>query len=634
MDRRRMGRAESLKLNPQMPLRDYQEKAIDAIDARYRAGVTRQLLSAATGAGKTEIFAYLIKEKIAAGENCLVLAHRDRLVTQAAGRIEGIVGFGKVSMVNADRKNWWSPCVVATVQSAAIEKQLTRAPRFQNIIVDECHRSNADSYKRVIDALLAPGGLLLGVTATPNRTDKKGLIPQVYQELVYEIGMQQLIDEGYLSKVTGKEIKLPIDFSKIKTQISTDGIRDYKPEEIKAAFEEANWLERITEGWREVASDRRTIIFVPPGVVDGRGCGMAHSLAEYMRLHGIAAAAVDGTTKQGEQDRVIADFTSGATQVLVNVNIFTEGLDIPPIDCVLFARPTQSSIIYSQAIGRGTRLFPGKENLLVVDVTGITEQLAKDGQSLMTLGRILPTEEQVLSERAERRQRAKRLLRKLWLKRVTLKVVDDRIEIRGQVGPKYQREIDDLEAEIKEILTARDEASAEEEARQGERRPVNTSLLLSDKIEIREIDFERAAMRFDWDINRDALTATLWARGKYGNNVFYEIRRSDPASPYFVETFSEYGEAFEQDRGSDDALCETFDSWHEAKAFVERFLAERRLRQQKQWANPNAPWRSAPMTDRQREILNKFRIPYGADCTKGEASELIDAAFRRRKKAG
>lgn len=245
-------------------LRDYQAAALAASADRYAAGVTKQLLSAATGAGKTEIFSFMIKEKIGQGKNCLVLAHRDRLVTQAAARIEGIAGWGQVGLVNGDKKEWWTPCVVATVQSAAVEKQLDRAPKFDTIIIDECHRARAPQYAKVIQSLLKPGGLLLGVTATPNRTDKKGLIPNVFQEVIYEIGMQELIDRGYLCPVIGKEIRLPIDFSKIKLQTSTEGIRDYKPEEIQKAFEEADWLGKITAGWREVASDRRTIIFVPP----------------------------------------------------------------------------------------------------------------------------------------------------------------------------------------------------------------------------------------------------------------------------------------------------------------------------------------------------------------------------------
>lgn len=596
-------------------LRPYQSEALAAIDDAYRAGVRRQLLSGATGCGKTEIFTALIESKIAAGENSLVLAHRDRLVTQAAERIRRHVGFGQVSLVNADRKDWWSPCVVATIQSAASEKQLQRAPQFQNIIVDECHRSNAGSYKKVIEQLLAPGGLLLGVTATPNRTDKKGLVPQIYERCVYEIGMRSLIDQGYLSKVVGKEIRLPIDFARIKTQVSTEGIRDYKADEIQAAFEEARWLERITEGWKLLASDRRTIIFVPPGVVDGRGCGMAHSLAEYMRMQGIAAAAVDGTTRQSEQDRAIADFTSGAIQVLVNVNIFTEGLDIPPIDCVLFARPTTSSIIYSQAIGRGTRLFPGKENCLVIDVTGITEQLAKDGQSLMTLGKVLPTQEQVQSEKALRIKAAKELIRKLWRKRITLKLVDDALDIRGPIGPKDRRKIEDLEPEIKEILAARDAKSNEEESDQGERRTVNTALLSSEKIEIRDIDFQRAEMRFKWEIDPVNREATLEYCG-----LRYEVCRPDSEGEYriFVPNVEGWGQAA---------------TYREAIAAVERLIAAQEIRRKRVFANPDARWRSAPMTDRQKEILNKFRIPYGATTTKGQASDLIDAAFNRRKRA-
>lgn len=600
---------------PQKQLRDYQEAALHAIRERFAAGVYRPLLSAATGSGKTEMFSFMIKERIEENQNCLVLAHRDRLVTQAAERIKGIVGWGKVGLVNGDTKDWWHPCVVATIQSAGVEKQLLRAPQFQNIIIDECHRANSPQYRKVIEALLAPGGMLLGVTATPNRTDKKGLIPHVFHELVYEIGMQELIDKGYLAPVIGKEIKLPIDFSKIKTSVSTEGIRDYRPEDVKAAFEEAQWLERITEGWREVASDRRTIIFVPPGIVDDRSCGMAHSLAEFMRLQGIRAAAVDGTTKQSVQDRVIADFTKGDIQVLVNVNIFTEGLDIPPIDCVLFARPTQSSIIYSQSIGRGTRLYPGKKNLLVVDVTGITEQLGKEGQSLMTLGKILPTKEQILNEKAERIKAAKLLIRKLWRKHVTLRLVGEKLHILGQIGVKDKKKLDELMEEVVEVLSVRDKTSQDDEPAETERRPVNTSLLSADRFEIREIDFTRATMRFKWDIDPADRKATLQHDG-----VEYLIARPHPEGDY---TFAEMSIGGFEGRAA---------TYTEAKNAIERHLAKDEMKKQAIFKNPNAPWRQKPMSDKQKTNLERMRIPYPPGCTMGQASDLLAVAFSRKSR--
>lgn len=508
-----------------------------------------------------------------------------------------------------------------------MEKQLLRAPKFNNIIIDECHRSNSPGYRKVVDSLLRDDGLLLGVTATPNRTDKKGLIPQVFQEVVYEIGMQELIDVDYLSKVIGKEIKLPIDFSKIKTTVSADGIRDYKPEEVKAAFEEAKWLERITEGWREAASDRRTIIFVPPGVVDGRGCGMAHSLAEYMRLRGIQAAAVDGTTKRAEQDRVIADFTSGEIQVLVNVNIFTEGLDIPPIDCVLFGRPTQSSIIYSQAIGRGTRLYPGKENCLVIDVTGITDQLAANGQSLMTLGKVLPTDEQRASEKTERVKAARQLIRKLWRKHITLRLDEnEEIIIRGQIGVKDKKKLDELIEEVKAVLAERDAAAeAKDPAEEsGERRAVNTTLLTGNQLEIREIDFTRAALSFDWDFDMANRTAILW----YGE-FMYQIERPDPEGKYFVESFLDRGHKLNALR--DAGLWGQFETGNEARAFVERQIAANEVARRRIFNDPNARWRRNPITEKQRKRLEMLNVPIPPNCTSGQASDLLDRAFSGKR---
>lgn len=539
-------------------LRDYQQNALDKINERYAAGICRQLLSAATGAGKTEIFSFLIKDKLKAGENALVLAHRDRLTLQAASRIEGIVGENAVGLVNGSSKHWWMPCVSATVQTAAQARQLNRAPKFKTIIIDEAHRAGAKSYAKVVDELLEPGGLLLGVTATPNRTDKKTLIPSVFEELVFEIGMQQLIDEGHLCPVIGKEIRMPIDFSAMKTAMSTDGIKDYKSEDINAAFEAANWLERLTAGWKEVAADRRTIVFVPPGIVDGRSCGMAHSLAAYMSQRGINAAAVDGATAQGEQDRVINSFTKGDIQVLVNVNIFTEGLDIPPIDCVLFARPTQSSIIYSQSIGRGTRKCEGKENCLVIDVTGITNQLARDGQSLMSLGKVLPPKPPV-----------------------------------PPTGPP---------------LIPRGG---------GEKREINNSLLTSSQLEIRDLDFRLPDMKWNWHVDPDSKRAVL-VNGK----TRYEIwRDDDPGSPYYYRADNGRN-VFEGNQST----------YKQAKELLEHQAKIDELKKRAILHDPNARWRSEPVSDAQKRLANKMFVYLPDGCTKGQAKDLIDAKMSKRRR--
>lgn len=594
---------------PKKELRDYQEKALQAVNDRFAAGIRKQLLSAATGSGKTEMFAFLIKQKLENRESSLVLAHRERLVIQAADRIKGIVGPMKVGIVNGAKKDWWSPCVVATVQSASTDKQLSRAPKFQNIIIDEAHRSNSGSYLKVVEKLLSPGGLLLGVTATPNRTDKKGLIPAVFEELVYEVGMKELIEKDHLSAVIGKEIRLPIDFNSLKTSVSTDGIRDYRPEEVQAAFEEAEWMERITEGWKEVASDRRTIVFVPPGVVDGRGCGMAHSLAEYMALQGIRAAAVDGTTPQGQQDRIIGDFTDGRLQVLVNVNIFTEGLDIPPIDCVLFARPTQSSIIYSQAVGRGTRKFPGKENCLVIDVTGITEQLADNGQSLMGLGKILPTEEQERNEKLERIKAAKRLIKKLWLKGINVSLVDGLIKIDGEIGPRDQKKVDEYSDEVRQVLE--EKLLEQDNLAPGERRPPNTSLLSSDELEIRDINLAGGDFDFNWTIDAVNKRATLRAEG-----IGYEIKK--------VNEMYEYED-------TENSIAGTVETWAQAKLAVELRIKTLRVRRRRRLDDPNAAWKQKPVTEKQIGLMRKFLIPIPAGCTSGQASVMIQRVFDRKK---
>lgn len=608
---------------PIKKLRDYQEAALNKINERFEAGVTRQLFSAATGAGKTECFAFLIKQRIAEGGNALILAHRDRLTSQAADRVRGIVGWGHVGLVNGDRKEWYKPIVSATVQSAASEKQLERAPKFSTIIIDEAHRANSPSYRKVIDKLLAPGGLLLGVTATPNRTDKKGLIPDVFQELVFEIGMQELIDKEYLCPVIGTEIKLPIDLSSLRTQIGTDGIKDFRADDVMAAFEQANWLQAITAGWKEVASDRRTIVFVPPGVVDGRGCGMAHSLAEYMRLQGIRAAAVDGNTPQPEQDRIIEDFTAGRIQVLCNVNIFTEGLDIPPIDCVLFARLTLSSIVYSQSIGRGTRIFPGKQNCLVIDITGMTQTLAAQGQTLMTLGKVLPTKEQKECLANERLKQARALIKKIRKAGGDIWLEGEGFKTKGEIKRAWQRQLDDLREEI--IIALEEEQSAqEEEEREKENRPVNASLLQHDGtgIQARVMDPGKAGLEFNWHFDIPNRTATIVHRGQ-----MWKIERPSPEGPYIC-TGPQWRATWPDSKRAKDAVERRI-------ADLELEMRRRQLEEKRNNAifnDPRAKWRQKPASDAQKALALKLWIQLPENCTAGQASELIDAKMAKRKR--
>jgi len=349
-----------------MILRDYQSEAIEAIFAAFERGLRRQLLAMATGAGKTVVFANLVGRRPG---RALVLAHRDRLIQQAAAKIGSVLPLSDLGIVMAEQDRRHARCVVASVQTLARPRRLSKMPKFDTVVIDECQRSAAKTYQRILEHVCHEETLVLGVTATPSRTDGVGL-DAVYSEIVYQVGILDLIERGYLVPLRGQRITIEADFSKLRRQRNSDGIRDVKPDEVAEIMDKANWFEPVAEGWLKYAPDRRTLAFVPR-------VAMAYKLAEHIRGLGVRAVALDGSTPQGVQRKALADFERGQIQFIASCDLLTEGVDLPSANCALLARPTESQIVYSQEIGRITRLSPetGKTDGLVLDVVGATNQL-------------------------------------------------------------------------------------------------------------------------------------------------------------------------------------------------------------------------------------------------------------------
>lgn len=349
-----------------MKLRPYQSEGIQASLAAYDRGVHRQLGVLPTGTGKTILFSHLIQARPG---RALVLAHRDRLIQQAFEKIRGVLPLQELGIVKAEQNRKHARCVIASVQTLARESRLRQMPTFDTVIIDEAHRAAAKIYRRIIGHVCDERTLLLGVTATPDRADGKGL-DHVFDEIVFEMGLLEAIEQEYLCDLTAIQVQIDADFSQVHTKTNTDGINDYKAEEVCELMEAGNWFTHITNGWIEHARDRRTIAFVPR-------VKMAYRLAEHMRERGIRAAALDGASEIGTQRATVAQFEAGQIQVLVNCDLFVEGADIPSINCVLWARPTKSRVVYSQGIGRGTRQSPetGKTDCLILDMVGATNRL-------------------------------------------------------------------------------------------------------------------------------------------------------------------------------------------------------------------------------------------------------------------
>jgi ATP-dependent helicase IRC3 len=347
-----------------LTLRPYQRGAIDAVLSARRAGVRRQLVCLPTGAGKTVIFSELAR---LARRQVLVLAHREELLGQAREKLESALPESHVVALErgAERASADAKVIVCSIRSlheARLAKVL-EGRDFGLVIYDECHHAPAQDNLRVLQQLGAfdPAwpGTLLGFTATTARGDGQGL-DAVFERIVFSRTLPDLIDEGYLAPLAGFRVSTSADLSRLTARGS-----DFCEDELSQAvdIEERNAL--VARSIQELARDRRTIAFC----VTVRH---AQNLCRSLNALGVAAGVVHGAMQSDVRQRALADFRAGKTQVLTNVAVLTEGFDDPGVSCVAMARPTRSAGLYAQCVGRGTRLFPGKQNCLILDFVDVS----------------------------------------------------------------------------------------------------------------------------------------------------------------------------------------------------------------------------------------------------------------------
>lgn len=340
-----------------MKLRDYQEEARQAIQQEWAEGVKKTLLVLPTGCGKTIVFSKVIEDRVKKGERVLVLAHRGELLEQAADKLEKSTGL-KCATEKAEQTSLgsWFRVVVGSVQTLQREKRLQRFNKdfFDTIIIDEAHHCISDSYQRVLNYFEAN---VLGVTATPDRGDMKNL-GSYFESLAYEYTLPKAIKSGYLSPIKALTIPLKLDLSGVSQQTG-----DFKTSDLGNALDP--YLESIAEEMAKAANDRKIVVFTPL-------VKTSQKFVEILNQKGFRAAEVNGESK--DRAEILADFENDKYNVLCNSMLLTEGWDCPSVDCVVVLRPTRVRSLYSQMIGRGTRLFEGKTELLLLDFLWHTDR--------------------------------------------------------------------------------------------------------------------------------------------------------------------------------------------------------------------------------------------------------------------
>lgn len=341
-----------------MELRPYQSEAKTAIFEQWDQGKKKTLLVLPTGCGKTIVFAKVTEDCVRQGKRVLIMAHRGELLDQAADKIMQATGLGSaVEKAEESCLGSWYRIVVGSVQSLTRPQRLAKFKQdyFDTIIIDEAHHCLSDSYQRVLEHF--PDADVLGVTATPDRGDMRNL-GQYFESLAYEYTLPQAIKSGYLVPIKAMTIPLQLDLTGVGIQSG-----DFKASDLGTALDP--YLYQIADEMIKYCKDRKTVAFLPLVKTSQKFC-------EILNQKGFRAAEVNG--ESADRAQILADYDSGRYNVLCNSMLLTEGWDCPTVDCIIVLRPTKVRSLYSQMVGRGTRLAPDKADLLLLDFLWHTER--------------------------------------------------------------------------------------------------------------------------------------------------------------------------------------------------------------------------------------------------------------------
>ena len=338
-----------------MILRPYQQDDIERIRAAYASGAKRVLYQGPTGSGKTVLFAIIVAGAAARGNRVTILGHRDEIVRQITDALtelgvpHGIVaaGYPETPLL---------PVQVASV--ATLVRRLHHLDPPPDLLVpDEAHHCAANTWRKIIAAV--PQAKILGVTATPQRLDGKGL-DDIYDELIIGPSVESLIQQGYLSPFTTYAPERRLDLSHVHTRAG-----DYALDELAETMSAGVIIEGAVDEYVRLCAGVPAIAFC----VD-----IAHSelVTAAFAARGFRAAHVDGKTPAFERRALIAALGTGALQVLTNCGLISEGLDVPVVTAAILLRPTKSLALHLQQVGRCLRPAPGKAKALILDHAGNT----------------------------------------------------------------------------------------------------------------------------------------------------------------------------------------------------------------------------------------------------------------------
>jgi len=336
-----------MRLRPRQKL--FVERSLSALGTRDNT-----LSVASTGFGKTLALSAVVGQRIgdSAAKAC-VLAHRDELTAQNRekfGRVNPVI---TTSVVDATSKSWDGQVTFAMVPTLARIGNLAAMPRLDLLVIDEAHHAVAASYRRIIDHVrnANPDARIFGVTATPNRGDKKGL-REVFDNVADQVRLGELIASGHL--VPPRTFVIDVGVQD-KLRAVRKSLADFDMAEVASIMDRAPVTDEVIRHWKEKAGDRQTVVFCST---------VAHAahVTEAFNAADVPAGLIHGDLPSEDRRQVLAAYAAGEVRVIVNVSVLTEGWDHPPTSCVVLLRPSSYKSTMIQMVGRGLRTIDLEEH--------------------------------------------------------------------------------------------------------------------------------------------------------------------------------------------------------------------------------------------------------------------------------
>lgn len=333
-------------------LRGYQSAVIEQLRDKIRAGRRRLVCVAPTGAGKTVIASFMIRNAVANKWRCLFLAHRKELIDQTVAKLADLEIACGVLMASDSRRDDYHAVQVASVQTLA--RRLDRLPPADLIVVDECHHATSASYQKIVAAY--PKAVVIGLTATPWRTDKQGLA-DIYEDFALAATPRELMSSGALVEADYFAYDAP-DLHDVGTVAG-----EFNQKDLAVACNTNVLVGSVVREYTAHAHGRPAIVF-PVNIEHSR------RLADEFSQAGYSAAHIDCNTDKVTRTAAMNNFRAGALTILSSVGVLTEGFDAPTAQVCILARPTKSLSLHLQMLGRVLRPAPGKSRALVHDHSG------------------------------------------------------------------------------------------------------------------------------------------------------------------------------------------------------------------------------------------------------------------------